>query len=115
MPSWNMRLAQLTRLDEKDLKAEAKKVQARIKELIKLNGSVKLRQKYVVDEITELAERHGNARRSAIVEPPAEPTGMVVKIGRKKVEVAKPRFVKVDTKKGCHHSTPQDDPWLHCD
>ena len=96
----NMRLSQLTKLDEKDLKAEAKKVQARIKELIKLNSSEKLRQKYVVDEIAELAERHGNSRRSEIIEAPAEPKGMVVKVGRKKVEVAKPRFVKIDNKKG---------------
>ena len=54
----------------------------------------------MVDEITELAERHGNARRSEIIAEPAEPAGFVVKQGRKKVEVAKPRFVKVDTKKG---------------
>ena len=54
----------------------------------------------MIDEITELAERHGNARRSEIIAEPAEPTGFTVKVGRKKVEVNKPRFVKVDTKKG---------------
>ena len=96
----DMRLAQLTKLDEKDLRGEAKKIQTRIKELVKLNSNPKLRQGYVVKEVTELAERHGNARRSTIIEPPAEPKGMVVKVGRKKVEVAKPRFVKVDQKTG---------------
>ena len=96
----DMRLSQLTKLDEKDLRAEAKKIQARIKELVKLNSNSKLRQKYVIDEVAELAERHGNARRSEIIDEPAEPTGFTVKVGRKKVEVAKPRFVKVDTKKG---------------
>jgi len=95
-----MRLAQLTKLDEKDLRGEARQVQARIKELVKLNSSPKLRQGYVVKEVTELAERLGNARRSAVIEPPAEPKGFVVKQGRKKVEVAKPRFVKVDQKTG---------------
>lgn len=96
----DMRLSQLTRLDEKDLKAESRQVQTRIKALIKFNSSSKLRQQYVIDEISELAERYGNARRSEIIEPPAEAKGMVVKVGRKKVEVAKPRFVKIDNKTG---------------
>ena len=96
----DMRLSQLTRLDEKDLKSEAKKIATRIRELVKLNSSPKLRQTYLVDEVTELAERHGNARRSNIIEPPTEPKGMVVKVGRKNVQVDKPRFVKVDTKTG---------------
>ncbi len=65
-----MRLSQLTKLDDKTLRAESKEVQARIKELVKLNSSNKLRTKYIIDEVNQLAERHGNARRSKIISEP---------------------------------------------
>jgi len=98
-----MRLSQLTKLDDKSLRNEAKEIQARIKELIKYNSSQKLRQAYILDEIDDIATRHGNARRSKIVKPPAEVAIQVVKQGRKKIEVAmsgpKPRYVFIDEEK----------------
>ena len=99
----DMRLSQLTKLDDKTLRDEQKTIQARIKELIKYNSSEKLRQTYILDEIDEIATRHGNTRRSKIVKPPAEVAMQIVKQGRKKVEVAvsgpKPRYVFVDEEK----------------
>ena len=96
-----MRLSQLTKLDDKALRAESKEVQARIKELIKLNSNKHLRSEYILEEVEELATRYGNARRSKVIEPPVEMSVAVVKQGRKKVEVGpKPRYVLVDEKKG---------------
>ena len=97
----DMRLSQLTKLDDKALRTEAKEVQARIKELIKLNSSQKLRQEFILNEVDEIALRHGNARRSKVIQPPAEMTLTTVKQGRKTVQVGpKPRYVLVDEKKG---------------
>ena len=97
----DMRLSQLTKLDDKELRAESKEVQTRIKELIKLNSNKNLRSEYILNEVEELATRYGNARRSKVIEPPVELSVAVVKQGRKQVEVGpKPRYVLVDEKKG---------------
>ena len=66
-----MRLSQLTKLDDKTLRDEAKEVQARIKELIKLNSSKDLRGEFILNQVEEIATRHGNARRSKVIQPPA--------------------------------------------
>ena len=97
----DMRLSQLTKLDDKTLRDEAKEVQARIKELVKLNSSNKLRTEYILNEVNQLAERHGNARRSKIISEPKESSISVVKQGRSTVKVeGKPRFIQVDEKNG---------------
>ena len=97
----DMRLSQLTKLDDRALRTEAKEVQARIKELIKLNSNQDLRQQHILEEVEAIAERYGNARRSKVIQPPAEMSLTTVKQGRKKVEVGpKPRFVLVDEKTG---------------
>jgi len=100
----DMRLAQLTRLDDKQLQAEAREIQARIKEILALTSSEKKRREYIVSEVEGLAERHGNARRSKAI---AEPKGLAVetvKVGRRTVKVAaagpKTRFVLLDEEKG---------------
>ncbi len=43
----DMRLSQLTKLDDKALRTEAKEVQARVKELIKLNSNKDLRMEFI--------------------------------------------------------------------
>ena len=100
----DMRLAQLTKLDEGVLKKELKEVQARIKELIKLNSNKNLRREAIMEEIDSIAERHGNARRSKLIPEPATPAFTTIKQGRKKVKVAtsgpKPRYVLVDEERG---------------
>jgi DNA gyrase subunit A len=100
----DMRLAQLTKLDDKQLQAEAKEIQARIKEIITLTSSEKKRREYIVSEVEALAERHGNARRSRAIDEPKSLAVETVKVGRKTVKVAaagpKTRFVLVDEEKG---------------
>ena len=97
----DMRLSQLTKLDDKALRAEAKEVQTRIKELIKLNSNKDLRAQYIIDEVEELAERYGNARRSKVIAEPQDKAITTVKVGRSKVDTgSKPRFIEVNTKTG---------------
>lgn len=100
----DMRLAQLTKLDDKQLQAEAREIQARIKEIIALTSSEKKRREYIVTEVEQLAERHGNARRSKAIAEPKAIAVETVKVGRRKVEVAatgpKTRFLLLDEEKG---------------
>jgi len=100
----DMRLAQLTKLDDKQLQMEAKEIQTRIKEILALTSSEKKRREYIVSEVDALAERHGNARRSKAIAEPKSLQVETVKIGRKKVEVAatgpKTRFLLIDEDKG---------------
>ena len=97
----DMRLSQLTKLDDKSLRAEAKEVQARIKELVKLNSKQDLRTEFILEEAEELAVRHGNARRSKVIAEPNDKQVTVIKQGRTSVKVeGKPRFIKVDEKTG---------------
>lgn len=100
----DMRLAQLTKLDDKQLQTEAKEIQARIKEILGLTSSEKKRREYIVSEVEQLAERHGNARRSKAIAEPKAIAVETVKVGRKKVEVAatgpKTRFALLDEDKG---------------
>ena len=96
----DMRLSQLTKLDDKTLRDEGKEVQARIKELIKLNSTKTLRTEFILDEVDEIALRHGNARRSKVIVSPQE-AELSVKVGKTKVAVtSKPRFLSVDEKIG---------------
>ena len=56
---------------------------------------------FILDEVDEIALRHGNARRSKVITPPQEKAIETVKVGRTKVEVgAKPRFIELNAKTG---------------
>ena len=96
----DMRLAQLTKLDAKTLKDEMKELQTRIKELIKLNSNKGLREEALLEEIDDIATRHGNARRSKLIGAPDELDAQVVKQGKSSTSVSRPRFIKVDEKLG---------------
>ena len=97
----DMRLSQLTKLDDKTLRAEGKEIQARVKELIRLNSKEDLRIEYILEEVETLSVRHGNTRRSKVIPEPNEREITVVKQGRNTVKVeGKPRFIKVDEKTG---------------
>jgi DNA gyrase subunit A len=100
----DMRLAQLTKLDDKQLQQEAKEIQARIKAILALTSSEKKRREYIVSEVEEIAERHGNARRSEGIDPPNEMAVETVKVEGRKVQIAqsgpKSRYVMVDEEKG---------------
>ena len=100
-----MRLRQLTNLDQNDLACESNELQARIAELDQLasdeTSGISARKSYMVSELTELGKRHGEARRSPLVDPPATsvapgPTPRATAAAA----APKPRFLKVDLKKG---------------
>lgn len=100
-----MRLRQLTNLDQNDLISEDNFLQGWIQELEELSSDevsgITARKVYMLEELNELSKRHGEARRSPLVEPPV---GEVARSPGEKAKrpaaAPKPRFLKVDTKKG---------------
>jgi len=93
-----MRLRALTNLDSEELATEKEQLEARILELTELIGNEKAREGYMLKEVNAIGIRHGEKRRSTIIDPPE---GLAVEKGSPRPEpVAKPRFVKVDVQKG---------------
>jgi DNA gyrase subunit A len=68
----NMRLAKLTSLETQELKADLNGLKKRITELEKLLGSEKQQQKMLLTELDDVVARHGDARRTVIVDGEAE-------------------------------------------
>jgi DNA gyrase subunit A len=101
----DMRLRQLTNLDQNDLIVEDNYLQGRIQELKRLSSDetsgTTARQVYMLNELTEIGKRHGEARRSPLIDPP---TGGVTRAPGESVKrpaaAPKPRFLKIDSKKG---------------
>jgi DNA gyrase/topoisomerase IV subunit A len=97
----DMRLRQLTGLDKEELENEEKTLIERKEKLTELVTNKEVRQKWVYTQITELSKRHGEARRSALVEPPAGLAPVARATGEKRPAAApRPRFIKIDMKKG---------------
>jgi DNA gyrase subunit A len=95
-----MRLRQLTSLDAEDLANEKTALDQRIEELKSLISDAAFRTSYLVKEITELAKRHGEKRRCTLIDAP-DSLNVARQPGQPRVASApKPRFMKVDTKKG---------------
>jgi DNA gyrase subunit A len=97
-----MRLRQLTNLDDESLRTEGKSLEEAIGNLTSLIEDDKKRMKHLTTEVRVLASRYGNDRRSEVeagdTSPsPAAPKGVPVKRVQK---IVKPKFVKVDEKKG---------------
>jgi DNA gyrase/topoisomerase IV subunit A len=94
-----MRLRALTNLDSEELATEEGSLKKRITELEVLIRDEKARNGYMVKEIKEIGTRYGEKRRSALIDPPE---GLVVERGssRQAAPVARPRFVKIDMKRG---------------
>jgi DNA gyrase subunit A len=98
-----MKLRQLTGLDASELSAEKDSLEEKLGDLHDLISEPTSRAIRIYKQLTELSKRHGEARRSAIVE--AAPTAATPgpRGGSKATAApaaAKPRFVKVDNKKG---------------
>ena len=95
----DMRLRALTNLDKEELFAEEKALKERITELTSLIKDEKVRKAYMVKEIKSVGVRYGEKRRSAIIDAPEV---LVVEKGstRSAPSVSKPRFLKIDMKKG---------------
>ena len=94
----DMKLRALTNLDSEELKTEQEGLQKRITELETLVKEEKARRAYMLKEIKAIGVRHGEARRSELIDPPE--TLQVEKGIRVAAVTAKPRFLKVDSKRG---------------
>jgi DNA gyrase/topoisomerase IV subunit A len=94
-----MKLRALTNLDAEELTTEKGTLEVRITELTSLIKDEKVRQKYMVTEIKKIGVRYGEVRRSNIIDPPDT---LTVEKGAKATSapVSRPRFLKVDMKKG---------------
>jgi DNA gyrase subunit A len=94
-----MKLRALTNLDSEELVTEESELLARIEELKELVSNEKVRRAYMIKEIKAIGVRYGEKRRSEIIDPPQS---LTVEKGSTRVAttVAKPKFLKVDTKKG---------------
>ena len=114
----SMRLSQLTKLDTRELKAEEKGIKTRNRELEKLLNSGDLRYEFIVQEVNQIAERFGNARRSKGIEPPTytidakksvvDDTGKVVKNRYMKIDLNKGIVAQLKTTKGSNLIVPDD-------
>lgn len=100
-----MRLRQLTNLDQSDLLKEFEELKALIKELEVLvdtsENGIKERKKFMVTEVTNLGKRYGKERQSSIIESSSVTYAKSIE-GKPKAVVSapKPRFIKVDMAKG---------------
>jgi len=94
-----MKLRALTNLDTEELQKEEIALIAGIEELKDLINNDKARSAYMTKEIKSIGVRHGEKRRSEIIDVPA---GLTVEktSSRQTATVAKPKFLKIDMKKG---------------
>lgn len=96
-----MRLRQLTSLDSREIKTELKEIRSRVKVLIRLIDSEGERSAYLLKEVSEISERHGNARRSSTVEVSVGLSRQSRTESNKVVsKTTSVRYAKVDKKKG---------------
>jgi DNA gyrase subunit A len=94
-----MKLRSLTNMDSEELLAEKAELETRLATLKDLIENDKARKAYMVKEIKAIGVRHGEARRSAIIDPPES---LIVEKGsqRQAAPAAKPKFLKIDMKRG---------------
>jgi len=93
-----MRLRALTNLDSKELVSEESNLKERINELETLISDDKTRKAYMLKEIKQIGVRYGDGNRSAVIDPPE---GLTVEKGIRKIEtVSRPKFIKIDVKRG---------------
>ena len=93
-----MRLHQLTGLDATALETEQETLSQTITSLQDLIQNPKTRETHLKKEVRSIGTRYGEKRRSEIIDAPES---LVVEKGTKtQAPVSKPRFLKVDTKKG---------------
>ena len=94
----DMRLRALTNLDSEELQTEETGLEGTIRDLKILISDEKARDKYMIAEIKSIGVRHGEKRRSEIIEAPES---LVVEKGiRQQTTISKPKFLKIDNKKG---------------
>jgi len=94
-----MRLRQLTNLDTEELVAENAALDERLAALAILIEDRNARSTFCFKQMDEIAKRHGEARRSALIESPVAFT-KVAATEKRELSAPKPRFMKVDMVKG---------------
>jgi DNA gyrase subunit A len=99
-----MKLRSLTNLDSDELTKEKEALESRLQDLKKFIQDDKSRTKYMVTEIKALGVRHGEPRRSALIDPP-ENLHIEKGSSRQAAPVARPRFIKIDMKRGVVEQT----------
>jgi DNA gyrase subunit A len=95
-----MKLRALTNLDAGELKTEEAGLIKRLEELGNLIKDTAARTKYMMAEIKAIGVRHGEARRSSLIDPPMGITKTREPGSKAPAAVAKPRFLKIDMKRG---------------
>jgi DNA gyrase/topoisomerase IV subunit A len=94
----DMRLRALTNLDSDELLAEKTELEQRLETLKDLIANEKTRKAYMVKEIKAIGVRHGEKRRSELIDPPE---GLTVEKGSQRPAApSKPKFLKIDKSKG---------------
>jgi DNA gyrase/topoisomerase IV subunit A len=94
-----MKLRALTNMDSEELLAEKEELETRLVKLEKFISDDKARSNYMVAEIKNIGVRYGEANRSTIIEPP-ESLSVQKGAARSEAPLAKPRFLKIDMKRG---------------
>ena len=90
-----MRLRQLTGLDSSGLDAECETLKAEVEKLAGLVRDTGTRTGWLLAQLTELAARHGEARHSPLVPPPAAPAPSPTRQGSKPATGAvRPKFLR---------------------
>ena len=95
-----MKLRALTNLDTEELLTEEKDLDTRRVELEVLVGDRDARSAWALKQMTQMATRHGESRRSQVIDPPVPFAASPTQGGTKVPTPTKPRFLKVDPKRG---------------
>jgi DNA gyrase/topoisomerase IV subunit A len=95
-----MKLRQLTGLDQTELEAEKAELEKQLETLTTLIKDPSARSKWLFKQMKDAGVRHGEARRSLIIDPPDSYTVSTSSGERKVSAPSKPKFWKVDEKRG---------------
>ena len=95
-----MKLRQLTGLDQTELEAEKSELEKQLETLTNLIKDPSARSKWLFKQMKDAGVRHGEARRSQIIDPPDSYTVSTASGERKVSTPSKPKFWKVDEKRG---------------
>ena len=94
-----MRLRQLTGLDQQELETEKENLEELLVDLNDLIDQPTSRAVRLYKVMAELSKRHGNKRSSNLIEPP-DVLSVAQKTTARQPAAPKPRFLSVDMKKG---------------
>lgn len=100
-----MRLRQLTNLDQSDLTAEGQELRLRITDLETLSGDtpegLKRRKEFMLKELSVIDKKFGETRRSPVLSPPTDILSTVSDKTKSDTRLeSKPRFLKIDSARG---------------